>query len=364
MAEYAGGVIRVLLVDDEPNLARTAADYMEEEHDAVSVVTAENARAGIRKLDESIDCIVSDYEMPGRDGLQLLRAIRDDYPDVPFVLLTGQGSEQIAAEAISAGVTDYVRKRDGTDQFEVLANRIVTLVEKRRAELAAAQTDARLRNLFDRITDAVVGLDDDWRVTHCNGAAEELFDRSASQLEEEVFWVAFPDAIGTRFQERLEAAADRERSTTFEEFYPPLFTWLEVRVYPAEDGVSLYIRELDDVLSTEGDPRALDRKFRAVFDAASDPMVVVDESGVCVDANEAVSDLLGQSVDDVVEEPVAAFVRDEAGFGVAWTGVAAADRREGSVTLLSADGKTTDVDFEVAATFPGRFLVVLSLTAE
>ncbi|PSP78097.1 hypothetical protein BRC81_08595 [Halobacteriales archaeon QS_1_68_20] len=359
MAEFAGGVVRVLLVDDEPNLADTAAEYIETEHDGLSIVTATSAREGIRKLDDSFDCVVSDYEMPGRNGLQFMQAIRDDYPDLPFILLTGKGSEKVAAEAIQAGVTDYVRKGRGPEGFDVLANRIVRAVEKRRAEEEAERTHQRLRNLLARVTDAVVSLDDDWRITHINSAGEELFGHESSELVGEVFWVAFPDAIGTRFQERLEAAVERDRSVTFEEFYPPLFTWLEVRIYPADDGVSLYLSELDDVLSTEGDPRALRRQFEAVFEATDDPMLFVNDSGICIEANDAAAELLGTATTDLSGTPVGEYVRDEEGLGVAWTGIAADDRREGSVMLDPVDGDTREVDFEVAATFPGRFLVVL-----
>jgi len=359
MADYAGGVMRVLLVDDEPELATTAAEYMEDEHEELSVVTAESAREGIRKLDDSIDAVVSDFEMPGRDGLQFLRAIRDDRPNLPFILLTGKGSEEVAAEAVSAGVTDYVRKQAGSGQFEVLANRVIAAVEKARAEEEARRTNERLRNLFDRITDAFVSLDEDWRVTHLNSAAEELLGREESELSGEVFWVAFPDAIGTEFQERLEAAAERGEPRTFEEFYPPLFTWLRVRVYPSADGISLYIRKVDDVMPTEEDPRTVERQFRAVFERTADAMLFVDDGGICVDANPAAEALLDVPVEDLTEEPMARYVRDEEGFGLSWTGIAVDDERSGSVTFAPPEEPPRTVRFEVAASFPGRFLVVL-----
>lgn len=359
MADYAGGVTRVLLVDDEPELAGTAAEYMEEEHEKLSVVTAESAREGIRKLDESIDAVVSDYDMPGRDGLQFLGAIRDDYPTVPFILLTGKGSEEVASEAISAGVTDYVRKQPGTEQFEVLANRVITAVEKARAEEEARQTNERLRNLFERITDAFVSLDEDWRVTHLNSAAEELFGRSESELSGEVFWVAFPDAIGTQFQERLEAAIEQGEPRTFEEFYPPLFTWLRVRVYPSDDGISLYIRKVEDVMPTDDDPRTVERQFEAVWERTSDAMLFVDDGGVTVAANPASEDLLDVPVEDLLDEPIARYVRDEEGFGLTWTGIAVDDTREGTVTFAPPEEPPRTVRFEVAATFPARFLVAL-----
>jgi len=349
----------VLLVDDEPDLAATAAEYMEERHDGLSVVTAESAREGVRKLDGSIDCVVSDYEMPRRDGLQFLRVVREEFPELPFVLLTGKGSERVASEAISAGVDDYVRKTDGPDGFDVLVNRVLAAVERRRAAAAADEADRRLRELFDRVTDAVLSLDADWRVTHANAAAGDLFGVDPDSLEGNVLWVAFPDAIGTEFQDRLEAAADRAEPTTFEEFFPPRFTWLSARVYPAEDGCSVYLRELDDVLATEGDPRALVRQFRAVFEAASDAMLLVDDEGVVREVNPAAEALSGRDGEAMVGEPLASFVRAEDGLGLAWTGVAADDRRAGEATFVGADGEGRPVRFEVADTLPGGFLLVL-----
>lgn len=61
-------------------------------------------------MNEPIDCIIGDYQMPGMDGIELLRAVRAEFPDLPFVLFTGKGSGAIASEAISAGATSHVRK--------------------------------------------------------------------------------------------------------------------------------------------------------------------------------------------------------------------------------------------------------------
>jgi signal transduction histidine kinase len=74
---------------------------------------------------ETFDCVVSDYEMPGPDGIEFLERVRQEYGDLPFVLFTGKGTEEIASEAISAGVTDYLQKDTGTEQYSVLANRIL-----------------------------------------------------------------------------------------------------------------------------------------------------------------------------------------------------------------------------------------------
>lgn len=53
--------------------------------------------------------------MPGLDGLDVLERVRGEYPDLPFILFTGKGSEEIASDAISKGVTDYLQKGGGTE---------------------------------------------------------------------------------------------------------------------------------------------------------------------------------------------------------------------------------------------------------
>jgi CheY-like chemotaxis protein len=93
-----------------------------------------------------VDCIVSDDQMPEMDGLEFLRLVREGYPDLPFLLFTGRGSEELAGEAISAGVTDYLQKESGTEQFTVLANRIGNTAprsgSRRRTAVSGASTSA------------------------------------------------------------------------------------------------------------------------------------------------------------------------------------------------------------------------------
>jgi signal transduction histidine kinase len=129
--------IRVLHVEDNEFFAAVAADVLEAEAD-ITVRTETDGSTALQRLEsDEFDCVVSDYEMDGMDGLELLESIRDRYPEMPFILLTGGGNEETASEAISAGVTDYLQKGDGKRQFAVLANRIENAVMRRRAEKSA-----------------------------------------------------------------------------------------------------------------------------------------------------------------------------------------------------------------------------------
>jgi PAS domain S-box-containing protein len=127
--------IRVLHVDDEPGFVDTSAAFLERKEERINVDTATSADEGLGMLEEhGYDCVVSDYDMPGTDGIELLRRVRQDYPDLPFILFTGKGSEEVASEAISADVTHYLRKRPGTEQYELLAHRILKATERHRVK--------------------------------------------------------------------------------------------------------------------------------------------------------------------------------------------------------------------------------------
>lgn len=92
--------------------------------------------------------------MPGMDGLDLLKEVRDR-SDVPFILLTGQGDEEVASELISEGGTDYLRKKTGTHQYDVLVNRIRNAVERSRALDKLRESEQKYRTLVEQSHDAV-----------------------------------------------------------------------------------------------------------------------------------------------------------------------------------------------------------------
>ena len=125
--------IEVLHIDDEPDFADLAATYLERESNRITVTTATSVPDGINQLTGEIDCVISDYDMPEQNGIELLETVREEYPDLPFILYTGKGSEEIASEAITAGVTDYLQKGYGPEQYELLANRLINAVEQARA---------------------------------------------------------------------------------------------------------------------------------------------------------------------------------------------------------------------------------------
>ncbi|WP_050032706.1 PAS domain-containing response regulator [Halorubrum halophilum] len=176
-------VVRVLHVDDEPAFLDLVATYLERIDDAFEVRSETDVDAALEAVESgSIDCVVSDYEMPDTDGLAFLERVRERDRTVPFVLFTGKGSEEIASEAISAGVTDYIQKRSGTDQYTVLANRVRNAVDQSRSRAALAASQERLSRFIEQSPLGTIEYDEAFRIVRANPAAEEILGYSESEL--------------------------------------------------------------------------------------------------------------------------------------------------------------------------------------
>jgi PAS domain S-box-containing protein len=138
--------ISVLHVDDDLSITDLTATFLEREDDQFTVETAASADEGFDTIrDRPPDCIVSDYDMPSMNGIEFLQAVREDYPDLPFILFTGKGSEVVASEAIAADVTGYLQKESGSEQYKLLANRIRNSVQARRETQRADRKDQLMR---------------------------------------------------------------------------------------------------------------------------------------------------------------------------------------------------------------------------
>jgi two-component system C4-dicarboxylate transport response regulator DctD len=151
---------RVLFVDDETQLRESAREWLS--LSGFSVEAASDARSALRLLRSGeFDALVTDIRMPGMDGMALLRAARQQDPDLPVILLTGHGDVALAVEAMRAGAHDFLEKPYNADHLVAVLDRAV---EGRRlgaevARLRAAQgTGAALEQRLVGNAPAMVAL--------------------------------------------------------------------------------------------------------------------------------------------------------------------------------------------------------------
>jgi PAS domain S-box-containing protein len=174
--------IRILHVDDNPDITEVTSVFLEDINDCFEVTTETTVVEALNTLEEQpVDCIISDYQMPTTDGLEFLQIVREKHPDIPFILFTGQGSEDIASEAIAAGVTDYMQKGGGSDQYEVLSNRVENAVERHRTQQQFWDALSWYQRLVEQNI-AGVFVVQNGEIAYVNQKLAEIFDYNQSDL--------------------------------------------------------------------------------------------------------------------------------------------------------------------------------------
>ena len=347
--------IRVLHVDDDPEFAELAGEFLEREDERVDVETATSAAAGLDRLDAGgIDCVVSDYDMPGRNGIEFLAAVRERHGDLPFVLFTGKGSEEIASEAISAGVTDYLEKSSGTSQYTVLANRVANAVEQYRSRRELEASRERLSLFFEQSPLGVIEWNDDFEVARVNDAAVEILGYDAEDLLGKSWEWIVPESETERVGEVVDSLlSDRGGYRSVNENVRPdgeriVCEWYN-RVVTDDDGDAVAVfSQFQDVTERERRATQLRRsraRLEALFENSPDMINVHDTEGNIVDPNPRLCEETGYDADELtgmkvweLDESVEA---DEV--RAVWERMDVGDRRRFEGVYRRRDGSTFPV---------------------
>ncbi len=122
-----GLVAEILVVDDNPMDRLRVGRLIEQDSRCHATYAEDGTEALARLADHPTSVVLTDLQMEGMDGLNLVRAVRNEHPQVPVIVMTGHGSEDVAMEALRVGATDYVPKqRLAQDLHAVLARALRT----------------------------------------------------------------------------------------------------------------------------------------------------------------------------------------------------------------------------------------------
>lgn len=197
-------------------------------------------------------------------------------------------------------------------------------IENTRRVQDAEEARKHVDVILNSIADAFYALDRSWRITYLNRAAEQffaqVFHKSARELVGQRLWSVFPEVEGSTLGRELHRAMEQNVSNTFEEYYPPAHVWIEVRLYPSRDGLSVYFRDITQR------KRAQEERDRLLH----------HEAGIATIAAALVRDVeLPSVLDTVVEQSLRTL-------GVDDVAVWLADAEQRTLTLHAARGFRPD----------------------
>ncbi|RPI39981.1 MAG: PAS domain S-box protein [Methanoregulaceae archaeon] len=176
-------MISILYVDDEPGLLDLCRIFLEQTGE-FRVDTADSGKEALAQLvKKHYDAIISDYQMPEMDGISLLKSIRLQDTDMPFILFTGRGREEVVIEAVNNGVDFYLQKGgDPKAQFAELMHQVRQAVNKRQVERNLHESEKRLTDIINFLPDPTFAIDREGKVIAWNRAIEDLTGVPAPEM--------------------------------------------------------------------------------------------------------------------------------------------------------------------------------------
>ena len=165
----------VLYVDDEPALLDLGKAFLEKSgHFRVdTAATVEDALHQIKS--KKFDAIISDYQMPDMSGIEFLRQIRSKHNDIPFILFTGRGREEIVIEALNSGADFYLQKGgEQKSQFAELEHKIKNAIDRKRTHEALKESEQRMLDIINFLPDATFAVNLKNQVISWNRTIEEM----------------------------------------------------------------------------------------------------------------------------------------------------------------------------------------------
>jgi len=287
----------VLYVDDEKLLLDLCRTYLEKSGD-FTVDTTDSVPAALEKIkDTAYDAIVSDYQMPETDGLTFLKEIRSQSGDIPFILFTGKGREEIVIDAINNGADFYIQKGGAPDsQFAELAHKIRKAVERKKAIEDLRENESQLRLLkvsVDWASDDVYWLDFEGKILYANESACRNTGYSREEFLAMTVFDLDPDFTSGMWDRSKKILKERKTNifTTRHRHKDGTIVDVEIMTnYVSKDGRDFsfaFARDITRRKLAEDALRESEERYQLLAESSLDGILVTDLEGRILTANHA-----------------------------------------------------------------------------
>ncbi|MGA2912488.1 MAG: PAS domain S-box protein [Methanoregula sp.] len=296
-------MISLLYVDDEPDLLDLCKHFLEREKE-FSVITVTSAQKAIEILDEgTIEAIISDYQMPVMDGIEFLKQVRMKFTDIPFILFTGKGREEVAIEAFDNGADFYLQKGgDPRAQFGELSHKIRQAIRRKKAE-------EELRMMHSTVSNAPEGIlwiNEDGGITFFNDTICTMLGYTREEFAALTIRDISPQFIENHLvtdwfqkkQRKILTVQDINRKKDGSRI--PVEISLNYSEFGPRAYVFAFVRDITDRKKADDELKSAYEKNQGLMDHANDAIFIADaETGMVIDANKKTQELIGRSLSEI-----------------------------------------------------------------
>ena len=213
-------MITILLIDDEIGLLEVAQLFLERDGD-IRVIPALSAQQGLDLLEtHQFDAIVCDYDMPGMNGIGLLKTLRSRDTLMPIIIFTGKGNESVVIEALNNGADFYLQKgEDPREKFGELKQRINDAVIRRQTREIIAESEKKYRALMEYAPVAILSTDISGHITDNNSMLLALLGIESDTGAKKINVLHYPPLVKAGISADFEHCISYGEGGTFEHYY-------------------------------------------------------------------------------------------------------------------------------------------------
>ncbi|MCJ7431689.1 PAS domain S-box protein [Candidatus Bathyarchaeota archaeon] len=299
--------MKVLHVDDDLNYLKIAEQCLKMQG-RFQVDTARSVEEAMEMMEkETYDAIISDYQMPGKDGLEFLKELRENGNDVPFIVFTGKGKEEIAIKALNLGADRYIDKHgDPETVYCELAHAVSRAVDRRSAQIESLKREAKLSAILESSPEAITVIDLNGTIIDCNQAtldvhgytskSEVIGKHSFNLVSEKDHKRALEDMKRTLEQgstKNMEYTATKKDGSEF-----PVELSGSVFRDPSGNPIGFVsiTKDITERKQMEKQLTESEEKYRNLVENCQDAIAIVDFKGNVLFANKAAERLTGYTL--------------------------------------------------------------------
>lgn len=251
--------ITILHLEDSDLDAQLVRDRLERGRLAIVLERVSDRAGFLSKLRRRrYDVILSDYQVPGFDGLAALEAANQHQPATPFLFVSGAMGEELAVETLKRGATDYILK----DRLSRLTPAVQRAVVEARERLARRRAEERALAILESMTEAFVALDENWNVSYVNAAFEAMFNVRRDVLLGRGYRDLYPAAAGGALEADLRQTLVDGKPREFEHRYEPWKRWFAVKASRSDvGGLNIQVREITAAKKAEQELRRSEQRL-------------------------------------------------------------------------------------------------------
>ncbi len=188
------------------------------------------------------------------------------------------------------------------------------ITERKKAEEEVAKAYSDKETLLNRINDGMVSLDNEWRYTFLNDAALSTHPLSREGTLGKVIWDVHPEMKGTIFWDKYHEAMEEEKVVEIESYYAPMNIWFFVKVYPSNNGLTIFYRDITEQKKAEETIKENEKKIELIYNTTKDALYLISVKGTkfrfdsvnqsFLTATGLMKDqVVGKFVDEIIPEP-------------------------------------------------------------